>query len=46
MGVIEVLTKEIKGLDTKSLFAIAGACMVEINTRILEDKIHFQEIKR
>lgn len=36
---ISSIAKVIREADTKSLFAIAGACLVEINTRIQNGKV-------
>jgi hypothetical protein len=37
------LEKEIKKLDSKTLFAISGACLVEINSRLLSGKSYIAE---
>jgi len=36
---ISSIAKVIREADTKSLFAIAGACLVEINNRVMDEKV-------
>jgi hypothetical protein len=43
MNMIEEIAKGIKQMDSKSLFALSGACLVEINTRIANKKLELKD---
>ena len=39
MNLVDMFAKSLGEMDVKTLFAISGACLVEINRRIKEGKV-------